>query len=231
MRDELNENVFEAILKKAFCDYNENFLSSYPDCETLSKMYPLSKKEKRFFDRTAKEAKYGKSLVRVYLSRAAVVFLCFVTLAVAVMMTSPTVRASVKNVIMQWFEKYTTFTFVSTDSGKKDFESVEDVKIGYIPDGYELAIEDKSPKDFTYIYYFGESDLVIEVFENEAIKSQLDNERYIYTKMKINGNEAWITYDEVNASGAIVIVDSKITIEIYANLPKEELIQIAENIE
>ena len=230
MHDGLNESVFEAILKKAFCDYNDNLLASYPDCETLSKMYPLPKKERRFFDRMAKEVKYGKSLALVYLSRAAVVFLCFVTLAVGVMMTSPTVRASVKNVIMQWFEKYTMFTFVSTETERKEFENVEDVKIGYVPEGYKLVTENKTPKISTYIYYADENDLTIEIFENGIVNLFPDNQRSEYSKTQINGHEAWVVYDEVNMSGSVSLVGLKISVFITANLPKDELIKIAENI-
>lgn len=48
MRNDLSESVFDAVLKKAFCDYNYALLDSYPDCETLSKKHPLPKKREAF---------------------------------------------------------------------------------------------------------------------------------------------------------------------------------------
>lgn len=234
MNEELNEDIFDAALKKAFCDYTNNLLDSFPDCKTLSEKYPLSKKEERFFKRLEKEMKHGKSLARVYLSRAAVIFLCFVSLAAAVMLSSPTVRAAVKNVFMQWFEKYTLFTFVQTEPAKDDFQSVEDVKIGYIPEGYKLGFEDKVPETITYIYYPIDHNpdlyIVIDIFENDTTSSWIDNEHTIYTKMKINGHEAWLVYDEEGTIGTIVIVGAKISVEICATLSEEELIKMAENI-
>ncbi|MDO4380436.1 MAG: DUF4367 domain-containing protein [Clostridia bacterium] len=234
MNEELNEGIFDAALKKAFCDYTDNLLDSFPDCETLSEKYPLSKKEERFFERIMKEKKYGKPLALVYLSRAAVIFLCFVTLAAAVMLSSPTVRAAVKNVFMQWFEKYTLFTFVQTEPGKDDFQNVEDVKIGYIPEGYELGFEDKLPKAFTYIYYSRDNDpnkdIMIEIIENGVVDTGLDNEYSKLTKTKINGHDAWINYSENNCAGTVILVGTKITVQINAILPKEELVKIAENI-
>lgn len=230
MNEELNEGIFDAALKKAFCDYTDNLLDSFPDCETLSEKYPLSKKEERFFERIMKEKKYGKPLALVYLSRAAVIFLCFVTLAAAVMLSSPTVRAAVKNVFMQWFEKYTLFTFVQTEPGKDDFQNVEDVKIGYIPEGYELGFEDKSSQICIYAYYLNEDGLVVSVFENGTTDLFPDNERSEYTKMNINGHESWLIYDEANVGGTIIIVGNKISVTVDANVEKDELIKIAESI-
>ena len=234
MNEELNEGIFDAALKKAFCDYTDNLLDSFPDCETLSEKYPLSKKEERFFERITKEKKYGKPLALVYLSRAAVIFLCFVTLAAAVMLSSPTVRAAVRNVFMQWFEKYTLFTFVQTEPGKDDFQNVEDVKIGYIPEGYELGFEDKVPETITYIYYPIDHNpdlyIAIDIFENDTISSWIDNEHLEYTQMNINGHEVWLAYDEVSVSGTVTLIGAKISVSITGNLPKEELIKITESI-
>ncbi len=96
MQSNSNEDVFDAVLKRAFCDYTDEQLASYPDCETLAKKYPLPKKEKRAFDRAAKEVKYGKTLVRVYLSRAALIFLCIITLGTGLLIINPTGHENVR---------------------------------------------------------------------------------------------------------------------------------------
>lgn len=232
MHNELNESVFDAVLQKAFCDYDDELMNSYPDCETLSRMYLLPKKEKRFFDRMAKEKQYGKPIVSVYLTRAAVIFLCLVTLAVAAVMTNPTVRAAVKNVVVEWFDKYSLFTFVRTESA--DFERIDGVKIGYIPDGYALVNTDSSPGDITYVYYSAENDedfLTVDVFENETSDLFLDGERSKYTETRINGREAWSIYDDANGGGSLILVGSKISVCISANLPESEIVKIAESVE
>ena len=196
MQSNLNEDVFDAVLQRVFCDYTDEQLASYPDCETLAKMYPLPKKEKRAFDRAAKEVKYGKSLVRVYLSRAAVIFLYIIALGTGIMMSSTTVRASVRNVVIKWYDKYSHFTFSNTETDKDDFENVDDVDIGYIPDGFELVDADKSPFSITYVYSNNNTDFLIDIFENETTELFPDNERSDYSKTRINGNETWIIYDE-----------------------------------
>lgn len=228
MQDKLNEDLFDTVLQRAFCDYTDEQLASYPDCETLAKKYPLPKKEKHAFDRAAKQMKHNKSLVRVYLSRAAVIFLCIIALGAGAMMTSPTVRAAVKNVIVEWFDKYTHFSFVATDTGSGDFENVEDVKIGYIPDGYELINTDESSVSITYVYSSNNTDLLIDIFENGASELFPDNERSKYSIIQINGHESWIIYDEENISGTLILIGSKVSVSISGSLPKKEFIKIAE---
>ena len=229
MQDKLNEDVFDAVLQRAFCDYTDEKLASYPDCSTLAKMYPLPKKEKRAFDRTAKETEYGKSLVRVYLVRVAVIFLCIITLGAGVLMTSTEVRAAVKNVIIEQFEKYNLFKILNIETGRNDFESIEDVNIKYIPDGYELVNTTEIPGNITYDYSSFENTFTIEIFENETTDLFPDNERSEYIRTRINGHESWIIYDDKSSEGSLILAGAKISVLIVGKLPKDELIKIAEN--
>lgn len=232
MQNKCNEEIFDAVLQRAFFDYVKDELNSYPDNEALAEMYPLPKKEKRAFDRAAKEVKYKKSLVKVYLSRAAVIFLCVIALSAGAMMFSPTVRAALKNVIVEWFDKYALFTFVSTETGDDDFESIEDVEIGYIPEGSVLVNNYEIPEqERMYNYSLNDSDVyMIDIFLNEISDISIDNERSQYTKTTINGHEALVVYDEENKIGDVILVGSKISVLITGDLPKDELIKIAESI-
>lgn len=230
MQDKLNEDLFDAVLQRVFCDYTDEQLALYPDCEALAKKYPLPKKEKRAFDRLVKEIKYGKSLVKVYLARAAVIFLCIIALGAGVAMTSPEVRAAARNVIIEWFDRYTLFTFISTDPGKNDFTDIKDVKIGYVPEGWKLDFKDDFPEIITYIYNCNDINYTIDVFENESTDLFPDNERSTYTKTEINGHETWIIYDEKNSCGTLILVGSKVSVSISGILPKEEFIKIAKSI-
>ena len=71
---------------------------------------------------------------------------------------------------------------------------------------------------------------MIEIIENGVVDTGLDNEYSKLNKTKINGHDAWINYSENNCAGTIILVGTKITVQINAILPKEELIKIAENI-
>ena len=95
MYNKVHDEVLEGLISAALNEYIETENKKVPDDEQLSKMYPLSKKEKRWLKRKTKEKKHNKPLVLVYLSRAAVIFLCIVSLSVAVLMTNSGVRAAV----------------------------------------------------------------------------------------------------------------------------------------
>lgn len=230
MQSNMNEDIFDAVLQRVFCDYTDERLSSYPDCETLAKKYPLPKKEKRAFDRAAKETKYGKSLVRVYLSRVAVIFLCMVALGAGVMMTSGAVRDTVKHIIIEQFEKYNLFRILNAETESNDFESIEDVKIEYIPAGYKLNNTVEIPGNVTYVYSSSEDAFTIEIFENETTDFFPDNEHSQYSETDINGHKTWIVYDKNNGSGSLIMVGDRISVSISGNFPKDELVKIAENI-
>ncbi len=233
MQDKLNEDVFDAVLQRAFCDYTDERLSSYPDCSTLAKMYPLPKKEKRAFDRAAKELKYGKSLVRVYLVRAAVIFLCIIALGTGIMMINPAVRAAARNVIIEWFNKYTHFSFVVTDADEGDFKNIEDVKIGYVPEGYKLENVNAVSENITYKYSSDNDfyeDYSIDVFRNETSDLFSDSKHSEYTRTKINGHETWIVYNDKSGGGSVILVGAKVSVLINGKLPREEMIRIAESI-
>ena len=233
MQSDMNEDIFDAVLQRAFCDYTDEQLSSYPDCATLAKMYPLPKKEKRAFDRAAKEIKYGKPLARVYLARAAVIFLCIIAFGVGAMLISPAVRAAARNVIIEWFNKYTHFSFVATDTDASDFESIDEVKIGYVPDGYKLIDRTVAPENITYTYSSDKNfymDYSIDVFKNETSDLFSDNRRSEYIRTKINGHETWIVYNTKNGGGSVILVGAKISVLVNGKLPKEEMLKIAESI-
>lgn len=233
MESNFSEDIFDTLLKRAFLEYANEELASYPDCETLAKKYPLPKKEKRAFDRAAKKVKYQKPLVVVYLSRVAVIFLCVIALGAGAVLASPTVRATAKSVIIDWYEGNTVINILTTDLGENDFENVEDVEIGYMTEGYVLVDTIEVPGAIDYIYMSTTDNSVrflVGVFENDTTTMYPDADRSTYTQIEINGHEAWLIYDEKGGSGTLLIVGGKISVCVSADLPKEELIKIGENI-
>lgn len=228
----LNEELFEVVLEKAFIEHEKELLKSYPDDVELDRKYPISKKEIRRFKNIVKEKEYGKKLVRVYLERAAVVVLCIISLFFALIMTSPEVRAAVENVILKWYDKYTEFIFTESTTGLVA-EKIEDVEIGYIPEGYVLDGEDVSSKGKS-LYYSNlknpENYLVIEVFYNDSTSVAIDNERFIYEKIFVNSNEAWFAYSNNEDFKNLILVGENVTAFVVGFITKEDIIKIAENI-
>jgi hypothetical protein len=228
----LNEELFEIILEKAFTEHEKEVLKSYPDDVELESKYPISKKEIRKFKNIAKEKEYGKKLIWVYLNRAAVVVLCVISLFCALIMTSSEVRAAVENVILKWYDKYTEFVFTETPSGFVS-EKIEDVEIGYIPEGFELEFEEKLEKR-RFLYYVNSAnlneDISVNIFYNADTASFFDNENLEYKKKLIDDHEIWVMYDDLKGVGSIVVIGSNITTNITGYLTETELIKIGRSI-
>lgn len=229
----LNEELFEVVLEKAFIEHEKDILKSYPDDVELEEKYPISKKEIRRFKNIVKEKEYGKKLIRVYFDRAAVVVLCMISLFFALVMTNSEVRAAVESVILKWYDKYTEFVFTESTIGLVA-EKIEDVQIGYIPDGFELVFDNKTEYE-TSLYYQNinnlNEDINIKIFYNDDAVIFTDNEKMAYEKINLNkDNESWILYNDKEKYGTVVIVGENISVSIVAFVEKDEILKIAENI-
>ncbi|MCM1544817.1 MAG: DUF4367 domain-containing protein [Ruminococcus sp.] len=231
MADDLNEDLFDAVLQKAFCDYERAELSSLPDIEILAEAYPIPKKEEKFFKRLAKEKMYGKSLKRVYLERAAVVFVCLIMAFATALFSSPVVRAAVKDVIIEWFQMYTSFDFTAIKSKSNEQLNLKEVKIGYVPDGYELTDFYETSQGIRYQYQADSKEMmVVSIFKNDGKKFFLSNDDLNYEKTEINSYDAWIAYRDDVPSGTVIIIYDEFSVSVSGDFSKAELIKISENI-
>ena len=231
----LNEALFEVVLEKAFIEHEKEELKFYPDDRELAEKYPISKKEVRRLRNIVKEKEYGKKLIRVYFDKAAVVVLCIISMFFALIMTSSEVRASVENVILKWYEKYTEFVFVKNDNDNSGLiaEKVKDVQLGYIPDGFELILNEEleSKRLLYYVNIYDEDSILsVDIFVNDLESLSLDNEQVKYERLDSSYGEMWLMYNDNKNYGSLIVVGNKVSVLITGNLSKKEIIKIAENI-
>ncbi|MBQ3182288.1 MAG: DUF4367 domain-containing protein [Clostridia bacterium] len=240
MYNKVHDEVLEGLMSAALNEYIETENKKVPDDEQLSKMHPLSKKEKRWLNRRAKEKKHNKPLALVYLSRAAVIFLCVVSLSFAVLMTNSGVRAAVVDAVMTWYEDHVRFDFSKsedvpedTQEGEKDDGiGVEDMTVGYIPEGFEEASRTEEIGFREYIYYSENGDyLLISINKSEDTEIEQDSEQHKYEKIILNNKiEAHMFYNNEERHGAILFGNNVYTVSITGIIDKDELIKVAENI-
>lgn len=229
----LNEALFDIVLEKAFIEHEKEEFKSYPDDEELEKKYPISKKEIRKFKNVIKEKEYGKKLIRVYLDKAAVVILCIISMFFALIMTSSEVRASVENVIIKWYEKYTEFVFSETSDSDNVLNNISDIKINYIPDGYELMSDDVLD-DSRHLFYFHISDaekyITINIFKNDSTSLAFDNEILNYKKIDSIFDETWLMHDDKEGLGGVIVAGEHISIKVFGYLCEDDLLNVINNI-
>lgn len=228
----LNEEIFDSLLEKAFFKYEKQLQKTYPDDEELEKEYPTSRKKIRRYRNILKEKEYRRKSIWLYVNRAAVAFLCIISLIFGLVMLNSDVRASVEKVILKLHDKYTEFVFNVTADEFASYD-LEDFEIGYIPEDFEV-LNENIYDDMKYIDFIntkkGDAMIVIQIFDSAQTSVGIDNEQMTYEKMKIGSNEAWLMYNEKENCGSLLIVDNKFSILVFADLSKEELIKIGENI-
>ncbi len=244
MYNKVQEEIFDGMLRAALKEYVIQEGNALPPKEELDKKYPSSKKELKKYLRIAKARKYNISLPLLYLRRAAVVFLVLVSVTFGVFVTNGKVRASIRDAVVEWFDKYASVSFSESadksNTSETDAEStseaeeipdLKDLKIGYIPEGFELSnnLEKENKREYTYLSKNGAC-IMVGIYSSNGRGSGFDIEYSKYEEMQINGNEAYVSYDETEQIGSLVCGNNKYTIYISGDGNKSDLIKIAENI-
>ena len=99
------------------------------------------------------------------------------------MLFSEDVRAACRNVIVNIYEKYIQFDYVSSNS-----ETVEDLECTYLPDGYYLFESKKDEYGLQLKYKNGSEDTIelFVYFYNST--THIDNEHYKVSDIQIKEN-------------------------------------------
>lgn len=239
----VQNEVFNGYLTACFKQFVAEEALKLPSDEEISKMYPKAKKVPRKYIRRAKAKKYNKPLYLVYLRRAATVCLVLLSLAFGVIITAEGVREEIADTVMTWFEKHANFDYSksnesaetdknSNETDKNDVVSdMQNLKIGYIPQGFELSSSTEENILREYLYFAENGDyLLIGIYDSESSETGLDNENTEYEAVTIDGREIHVFYDEVERIGNVITGNSSYYIAITGICEKEELIKIIENI-
>lgn len=232
MREPLSDELFDVVLKQAVYDAEKADLDALPPDEELNQAYPLPEKAKKEFDRLEQAQRRGVSPKALLARRVAIIAVTALAVVFGGLMLHPDIRAGVSHIVVQQFEKFNLFSHNENGTAQQ-FLTVDDVTIGYIPEGYELTEEMENDTIRYYIYRKPDNEnsyILISISLSEETDIGLDNE-HIYEVMYINHREMHLSYEETDQSGSIVIPDEKVIVRISGVITKEELIRIAKNIE
>jgi len=231
MREPLSDELFEVVLKQAVYDADKSDLEELPSDEELNQAYPLPKKAHKEFDRLQKAQKHGISVRTMLARRVAIITITALAVAFGGLMLHPDIRAGVSHIVVQQFEKFNLFHH--DDNGEPThFLTVDDVEIGYVPEGYELAsaIEDPTLRLYEYRNTANADQyIMIDISKATNVDIGMDNE-HDYEVLYINHREVHFSYDKKDQSGAAVILDENIVISIAGRIEENELKTIVGNI-
>ena len=230
MRETLSDELFEVVLKQAVYDAEKAEQDELPDSEALNETYPMPQSLQDEIAALQKK-KHRRGTRSRLAKRIAIVAVSLLAVVFGVLMTQPEIRASVSHIVVQQFQKFALFRH--DDNGEpKHYLTVDDVEIGYIPEGYELTsvIEDDTIRLYDYRSIEDtEQYVMIDIGLASNTDIGMDNE-HEYEVFYVNHREVHFSYDKDDQSGAAVIIDENIIINIAGRIGENELKTIAKNI-
>jgi hypothetical protein len=137
--ENMDDDLFEAILKQAVQKNLRNEIEALPSEEELSKMYTFSERhEKRMKKLFAADKRKETRIVVVRWGKTAVAAACIATTVLfGTLLLSSEVRATINNVIISWLDMFTRFEAPQSLSNEEFVE--REWLPEYLPEGFELA--------------------------------------------------------------------------------------------
>ena len=123
-KDQVNDVVFEALFRQAVIDDFNKEIDSIPTNEQLAKIYSFSPefeiRMKKLFIKDHRRSLLKNTML--YSRRVASVLIIVLGLLFGTLLFNTEVRAAVGKVFVEWYERFTSFTFKDDEiiSEKKD---------------------------------------------------------------------------------------------------------------
>lgn len=231
MNAAIKEQIFDIVLKEALRESMEREFKRIDEM-VLDEPYEITpqseKKIKKIINSVGRKdriKKYARGCVKAVISVAAVFGIFF-----GVLLTQPNVFAAVQNVFRSVFDTHDRYEYAGEELTTENFDN--NIRLGYVPDGYYLSEGYYSPIAVTLVYTNKLDEITFEYGIAEGSVSSYDNEHNTYYEFEHNGTEYhYYESNDKDFDDKVIWYENGYHFGVYAHLPKDELIKIAENIE
>ncbi len=230
-KNQMNDMVFEALFRQAVIDdFNED-INSIQSNEELSKIYSFSTEfETRMKRLLTKDRRKDHVKKTMYYSRkVASIVIIVLGLLFSSLLLNTEVRATVGKVLVEWYEKFTTFSFrddVVIDENK-------DWILSYIPEEYSQKNYEVLGRIKNIEYSNVQEDKIRFTYvpDNSITNISVDNENHEIDTFILLGNKAYsiIATNNEFDNGIIWNLEGY-TFDLWSKLPIDELKRMAESI-
>ncbi|WP_312810196.1 DUF4367 domain-containing protein [Sedimentibacter sp.] len=230
-KDQVNDIVFEALFRQAVIDNFNEEIESIPSNEQLSEIYSTSPKfemmMKNLFIKDHRKSFLKKAMF--YSKRVASIFIIVLGLLFGTLLFNTEVRAAVGKVFVEWYERFTSFTFKDDEiiSEKKDW-TLGYLSEGYVQENYEVlgritSIEFTNNQGEKIRFTYGPEEGITNI--------SVDNENHEINSCVILDNEAFSisAVDDAFDNGVIWNMDGH-TFDLWGKISVDELKKMAESI-
>ena len=231
INQQTNEKIFDLLIADALADVWDMELAKYADSEQTEK-HKFSDE----FERNIRKIRNSIGRKERMKNAGRFSLKCFVTIATIMgiafggLLTQPTVFASVQNVFRNVFSDRDKYTYQGETEG---ITFNNNIRLGYIPDGYEIRMVFYSTYDI-YTTYESIDEKNIYFNYGLAVNSSIiiDNERHKYYELEYD-DVTYYFYEAIDPeadSNILLWYLDGYVFSIDAQLSKDELIKTAENI-
>lgn len=227
-------DISDTVLASALTKVKTYEISALPACSEISHTFSadFERKMNILFDSFDKQEKRIRLFSSAHAKAAAILLIiCISTFSLA--MSHPKARADFKNAVTEFYETHIKFYFITNDETSDAFENYENIYAAYIPEGFALKEKYNEYDSVGYRYECKEKNLVYDVFIslNDGLSVQTDKNNI--EEIFISGREAYLISGEHGKTpySTLIITGNKITVTIYGQLHKEEIIQVGESIQ
>jgi len=225
-----NERIFDVLILAAAEDALHEELNEIPSCEELDKIYKPSPEmdiKMRRLIASAENTRKTKNILALAGKTVASFLIMFVITAI-ILFSVEASRVYILNMFMKMNDNHISIEFHPND----DSSEISKYYTKYIPDGFDIEniFSDENSRTFVYSNKVNKM-IVLSIFFAETSSVFVDHERNISFPVRINNNEAYFFESNFEDEKNVLIwQDDNIAFNLSANLDKEQMIMIAENV-
>ena len=228
----MDEYISERLLKAAcYSAFRAEDLS----IEIPAGEHTFSKRFQRKMKRTIRQADRAAAgdqprIRRVHWKAVLVTVLAvLLSVSVTVMAVEP-LREGFLKMIRNVFSDHTEISFETASEVSEIEGGFQVFQLGYIPAGFQLTEEtDLSEAEFYVALYEGQEGKTFTFTQTtlEQASFNIGSKDHKYEEFTINGMNAYYNEDQINNN--LVLYNEQYAITISGNIPKEELVKIAQS--
>lgn len=219
------ENNSEFEFKELICEMHKTEMSRLPENKELKENYHLSdlfyQKMKvllKKMDSQERRRRYVK-----YVASAAIVIL------VLGMVSNPQYLVEAKNNIVEWFEDHVNFRF-----GQEDVKTIPRYEFGYVPDGYELVMDEYFEEGMGFIQYVNNEKELSLSYVISSSDLNLNNENVEFKTFKIDSGIVIYYFFSMDSNTESTMTwtcdDRNIVFTLIGIISEDEMINVVDNI-
>lgn len=232
INQEADGELFETLLRLAVTQNHINEMALIPSENELSNYYSFSSQFNKKIHRLIRKEKYTNAIrfLNKYLVTTAVALAIILVLTFCRIMMVQEVRATVVNVIIEWFDNNTDFRFTNQMVPQ---ESNVLCRPSYIPyNFYEQSVE-RTGQITTVIYINADKQSIYFIYSpaQAGYSFGVDNDNSYYSLVSINGVDAHLFKAKSKKdSNHLIWQDSDTSFSLISTINYTELIKMAKTI-